>query len=97
MVQNYVVRRQTPRVAEQCDVNIHSLTRALDRFNVHRSRRWVFSGTGEKQGGIDYLAKSIRTPSAMDLERPEANINDVDPPFAWMTDCTRLGRLSTIF
>ncbi|GFX70109.1 hypothetical protein TNCV_4615471 [Trichonephila clavipes] len=27
MVQNYMVRRpQSPRIAEQCDVNIHSLT-----------------------------------------------------------------------
>ncbi|GFY27520.1 uncharacterized protein TNCV_2071401 [Trichonephila clavipes] len=27
MVQNYVVRRQNPRVAEQCDVNIQSIIR----------------------------------------------------------------------
>ncbi|GFW50101.1 hypothetical protein TNCV_3641931 [Trichonephila clavipes] len=32
MVQNYVVRRQSPRAAEQCDVNLHSLTTAVNRF-----------------------------------------------------------------
>ncbi|GFS80594.1 uncharacterized protein TNCV_3870191 [Trichonephila clavipes] len=26
LVQNYVVRRQSPRAPEQCDVNLHSLT-----------------------------------------------------------------------
>ncbi|GFX06841.1 hypothetical protein TNCV_1201561 [Trichonephila clavipes] len=31
MVQNYLVRRQKLRVAEQCDVNIHSLTRLSSR------------------------------------------------------------------
>ncbi|GFV33934.1 uncharacterized protein TNCV_1673481 [Trichonephila clavipes] len=28
--QNYVVRRQSPRVAEQCDVNLHSLGKLLN-------------------------------------------------------------------
>ncbi|GFT99676.1 hypothetical protein TNCV_1140661 [Trichonephila clavipes] len=31
MVQNDVVRHQNPRVAEQCDVNIHSLTHRKSR------------------------------------------------------------------
>ncbi|GFU58225.1 uncharacterized protein TNCV_314971 [Trichonephila clavipes] len=35
MVQNYVVHHQkSPRVTEQCDVNIHSLD--PDKFNMHQ-------------------------------------------------------------
>ncbi|GFX08668.1 uncharacterized protein TNCV_61951 [Trichonephila clavipes] len=36
MVQNYVVRvAKRPRVAEQCDVNLHSLTLLLTNFFLH--------------------------------------------------------------
>ncbi|GFW30954.1 hypothetical protein TNCV_2940541 [Trichonephila clavipes] len=32
MVQNYVVRRQEPRVAEQCDVNIQSINLVAENW-----------------------------------------------------------------
>ncbi|GFU70276.1 uncharacterized protein TNCV_904181 [Trichonephila clavipes] len=38
---------KSPRIAEQCDVNINSLTHSLEGFNMHSTpTRRVFSGTG---------------------------------------------------
>ncbi|GFT16784.1 hypothetical protein TNCV_1333921 [Trichonephila clavipes] len=50
MVQNYVVRRQKPRVAEQCDVNIHSLihfTVCKHTFNSSTPYRRIHLLTGQ--------------------------------------------------
>ncbi|GFW92130.1 uncharacterized protein TNCV_3540161 [Trichonephila clavipes] len=48
MVQNYVVRRKSPRVAEQCDVNIQSIKNFLLRCMLNHIDRLVWHAIAKR-------------------------------------------------